>query len=149
MRFCENGKIIDKVNWGKLQESNIIHGENSTIQVVDTQKNWVKVKVVDADTNEQIPCRIHFRSTTGIPYQPHGHHAHLNSNQGTWHIDIGGDVRLGQITYAIIDGKCEGWLPRGKVIVDVARGFEYEPIRTKMVEVLGRELTDIVISSHS
>ena len=73
---------------------------------------------------------MHFRSPDGVPYQPHGHHNQVNSNLETWHIDIGGDVRLGQITYAIIDGKCEGWLPRGKVIVDVARGFEYEPIRT-------------------
>ena len=130
IKIKENGKIIDKVNWETLQKNNFVDGKNSTIQIVDTQKNWVKVKVIDADTNEQVPCRIHFRSTTGIPYQPHGHHSHLNSNQGTWHIDIGGDVRLGQVTYAIIDGKCEGWLPRGKVIVDVARGFEYEPIRT-------------------
>ncbi len=130
IKIKENGKIIDKVKWDTLKKNTIIKGKNSTIQIVDTEKNWVKVKVIDADTNEQIPCRIHFRSLTGIPYQPHGHHRHLNSNQGTWHIDIGGDIRLGQITYAIIDGKCEGWLPRGKVIVDVARGFEYEPIRT-------------------
>ena len=39
---------------------------------------------------------------------------------------------MGHITYAYIDGKCEGWLPRGDVIVDVARGFEYEPLRTKV-----------------
>ena len=29
---------------------------------------------------------------------------------------------MGQISYAYIDGKCQGWLPRGEVIVDVARG---------------------------
>ena len=56
----------------------------------------------------------------------------MNSNLGTWHIDVGGDVRMGQITYAYIDGRCEGWLPRGDVIVDAARGFEYEPLRTKV-----------------
>src|SRR4029079_17642259 len=33
-------------------------------------------------------------------------------------------------TYAYIDGRCEGWLPRGPILVDVARGFEYEPLRT-------------------
>ena len=42
----------------------------------------------------------------------------MNSNLDTWHTDIGGDLRLGQITYAYIDGRCEGWLPRGEVIVD-------------------------------
>jgi hypothetical protein len=79
-----------------------------------------------------IPCRIHFRSPDGIPYQPHGHHNHLLSDQDTWHIDIGGDVRLGHITYAYIDGTCQGWLPRGEVLVDIARGYEYEPLRTRV-----------------
>ena len=54
----------------------------------------------------------------------------MNSDLGTWHIDVGGDLRLGRSTYAYIDGTCQGWLPRGDVIVDVARGYEYEPIRT-------------------
>src|SRR5262249_41167320 len=40
-----------------------------------------------------------------------------------------------------IDGHCEGWLPRGEVLVDVARGFEYEPLRTRVnVEAGQREL---------
>ena len=47
-------------------------------------------------------------------------------------MDVGGDVRMGQISYAYIDGACQGWLPQGEVIADVARGFEYEPIRTKV-----------------
>jgi hypothetical protein len=46
------------------------------------------------------------------------------------------------VTYAYIDGRCEGWLPRGEVIVDVARGFEYEPLRTVVTIQPGqRELT--------
>ena len=53
----------------------------------------------------------------------------MNGDRDTWHIDVGGDVRLGGSTYAYIDGKCEGWLPRGEVVVDVAQGFEYEPFR--------------------
>ena len=39
---------------------------------------------------------------------------------------------MGQITYAYIDGSCQGWLPRGEVILDVARGFEYEPLRDRL-----------------
>ena len=74
---------------------------------------------------------MHFRSPDGVPYQPHGHHNQVNTNLETWHIDIGGDVRLGRVTYAYIDGTSQGWLPRGEVIVDIARGFEYEPLRIK------------------
>ena len=105
-------------------------------------KNWVHVTILDDDTGKPVPCRVHFRSPDGVPYQPHGHHNQVNSNLGTWHLDIGGDARLGQITYAYVDGTCQGWLPRGEVIVDVARGFEYEPLRTKVeIEPGQRELT--------
>ena len=99
-------------------------------------------RVVDDATGRPVPCRVHFRSPAGIPYQPHGHHAHVTQNLGTWHFDVGGDVRLGQRTYAYIDGTCQGWLPRGEVVVDVARGFEYEPLRqTVRIEPGQRELT--------
>ena len=87
-------------------------------------------------------CRVHFRSAGGIPYQPHGHHNHVTQNLGSWHYDVGGDIRLGQRTYAYIDGTCQGWLPRGDVVVDVARGFEYEPLRqTVRIEPGQRDLT--------
>ena len=98
--------------------------------------------VLDDETGRPVPCRVHFRSARGVPYAPHGHHAHVNSNLETWHVDVGGDVRLGQMSYAYIDGKCQGWLPRGEVHVDVARGFEYEPIRARVtIEPGQRELT--------
>lgn len=44
-------------------------------------------------------------------------------------LDVGGDVALGDVSYAYIDGTCQGWLPRGRVLVEVARGYEYQPIR--------------------
>ncbi|MCH8870115.1 MAG: CehA/McbA family metallohydrolase, partial [Chloroflexi bacterium] len=109
------------------------------VDLLDRGRNWVKVTVLDDDTGAPVPCRVHFRSPEGVPYQPHGHHNQVNSNLGTWHIDVGGDVRLGQITYAYIDGRCEGWLPRGEVIVDVARGFEYEPLREKVTIKPGQQ----------
>ena len=94
------------------------------------------------DTGKPVPCRVHFRSPEGVPYQPHGHHNHVNSNLDSWHIDVGGDLRLGQTTYAYIDGTCQGWLPRGDVIAEVARGFEYEPLRTMVSIAPGqRELS--------
>ena len=100
------------------------------------------VSVVDDATGRPVPCRVHFRSAAGIPYQPHGHHNHVTQNLGSWHYDVGGDVRLGQRSYAYIDGTCQGWLSRGDVVVDVARGFEYEPLRqTVRIEPGQRELT--------
>ena len=126
-------ELLGAVKWGKLEEKGRLDPTpRLSVRVVEGGRNWVHTRVVDDETGEPVPCRVHFRSPEGIPYAPHGHHAHVNSDMGTWHIDVGGDVRLEQITYAYIDGTCQGWLPRGEVLVDVARGYEYEPLRTKV-----------------
>ena len=130
---------VGQVKWGEVEREGVVETPRMKIELLDKGRNWVNV---DDDTGRPVPCRVHFRSPEGIPYQPHGHHNQVNSNLGTWHIDIGGDVRLGQISYAYIDGTCQGWLPRGDVIVDVARGFEYEPLRTRVsIEPGQQELT--------
>jgi hypothetical protein len=139
----QDGEALGSANWGELQDKKTVEPTPRLKMIlVDEGRNWVKTTVLDDATGKPVPCRIHFRSPDGVPYQPHGHHTHVNSNMGTWHVDIGGDVRLGQITYAYINGKCEGWLPRGDVIVDVAHGYEYEPIRAKVrIESDQRTLT--------
>lgn len=125
-------EIVDRVRWGDVLDNRTVDTEAVRVQIVEDGRNWVETIVVDDATSQPVPCRIHFRSPHGVPYQPHGHHGHVNSNNDTWHIDVGGDVRLGQISYAYIDGRCQGWLPRGEVLVDVARGFEYEPLRQRL-----------------
>ncbi len=133
---------LSKMKWGEVEEKEAVETDRVRIELLDRGRNWVHVTVLDEETGKPVPCRVHFRSPEGIPYQPHGHHNQVNSNLGTWHTDIGGDVRLGQITYAYIDGTCQGWLPRGEVIVDVARGYEYEPLRSKVeIQAGQRELT--------
>ena len=125
---------VGAVSWGEVLDKGSAESDDGRVRVeiVDHGRNWVHTTIVDDDTGKPVPCRVHFRSPEGVAYAPHGHHAHVNSNMGSWHIDVGGDVRLGQITYAYTDGTCQGWLPRGDVIVEVARGFEYEPLRTKV-----------------
>jgi hypothetical protein len=120
---------LGRFRWGELDFDRPVETDTVRVEVVEQGRNWVHVTVEDADTSLPVPCRVHFRSLEGVPYPPHGHHAHVNSDLGTWHVDVGGDLRLGRTTYAYIDGTCQGWLPRGDIIVDVARGFEYEPIR--------------------
>ena len=139
----QNGEALGQFNWGELEKKGVLEPTpRLRLEFVDRGRNWVHTTVLDDETGKPVPCRVHFRSPEGIPYQPHGNHAHVNDNQYSWHIDVGGDLRLGQITYAYIDGTCQGWLPRGEVIVDVARGFEYEPLRHKVtIEPGQRELT--------
>ena len=133
---------LGRVRWGDLERDGRADAGQVRLELAEAGRNWVHVTVVDEATGRPVPCRVHFRSATGIPYQPHGHHDHVTQNLGSWHYDVGGDVRLGQRSYAYIDGTCQGWLPRGDVVVDVARGFEYEPLRqTVRIEPGQRELT--------
>ncbi len=135
------GETLGAVRWGDVTRAGEAADQVVRVRLADTGRNWVHTRVVDADTGETLPCRIHFRTPAGIPYAPHGHHPYAYSNLGSWHNDVGGDLRLGQITYAYIDGTCQGWLPRGEVVVDVARGYEYQPLRTTVTIERGqREL---------
>ncbi|HEY3061717.1 MAG TPA: CehA/McbA family metallohydrolase [Chloroflexota bacterium] len=134
---------LGEVRWGDLLERRTVATNDVRVQIVEDGRNWVETVVVDDATNQLVPCRIHFRSTHGVPYQPHGHHSHIFSDMDTWHIDVGGDLRLGQATYAYIDGRCAGWLPRGEVIVDVARGYEYEPLRQRVTIAPGQQRLEL------
>src|SRR5438477_1066299 len=139
---AQNGEELGRVRWGDVERDDAAAGERVRVELIDPGRNWVHVTVLDEDTGRPVPCRVHFRSAEGVPFQPHGHHHHVAQNLGSWHYDVGGDVRLGQLTYAYIDGTCQGWLPRGEVVVDVARGFEYEPLRqTVRIDAGQRALT--------
>jgi len=133
---------LGRVRWGDVARDGRADAGRVSLELAESGRNWVHVRVVDDATGRPVPCRVHFRSAGGIPYQPHGHHNHVTQNLDSWHYDVGGDVRLGQRTYAYIDGTCQGWLPRGEVVVDVARGFEYQPLRqTVRIEPGQRDLT--------
>jgi hypothetical protein len=136
------GEEYGRVRWGDVERDGSAENGKVRVELVDPGRNWVHVTVVDDATGQPVPCRVHFRSPEGVPYQPHGHHNHVAQNLESWHYDVGGDVRLGNTTYAYIDGTCQGWLPRGEVQVDVARGFEYEPLRQAVrIDPGQRELT--------
>ncbi len=124
-------QVLGAVRWGDVIDDGVAEDPGRVrIEWVDRTRQWVHTTVVDEATGRPVPCRIHFRSTAGIPWQPHGHHGHVNDDLPSWHIDVGGDIRLGAVPYAVIDGRCQGWLPEGDVLVEVVRGFEYEPFRT-------------------
>jgi hypothetical protein len=145
LTVSQDEKEIAKVRWAELEPGQPVASGPARLQLTSPGRNWAHVRVLDSDTGRPVPCRVHFRSPLGVPFQPHGHHNHVNSNLGTWHIDVGGDVRLGDVTYAYIDGTCQGWLPRGDVLVDVTRGFEYTPLHERVHIAPGqRELTLLI-----
>ena len=77
------GETVARANWGTIVSKGSAAGPRTRIELIDQGKNWVNVSVVDEDTGQPVPCRIHFRSLDGVPYQPHGFHNHINSNLDT------------------------------------------------------------------
>jgi hypothetical protein len=142
VRVSLDGQELGRFSWSELEPEKRVAVGHARVRLAETGRNWVHVRVLDKTTGRPVPCRVQFRSPAGVPYQPYGHHNQVNSNLGTFHFDVGGDVRLGDLTYAYIDGTCQGWLPRGDVIAEVARGFEYTPLRTSVhIGPAQRELT--------
>jgi hypothetical protein len=136
LSLLDNETAAGSVRWGDVDAADgpVSLAGGLSIERIDRETTWAHVTVVDEATGAPVPCRVHFRSEAGVPYQPHGHPQHLAANLPTWHIDVGGDLRLGATTYAYIDGRCQGWLPVGPTLVEVTRGPEYVPLR-EVVEI--------------
>ena len=125
-----SGEAAAGFRWGEVLERGEAESGPVRVQVVDRDgRQWVHVRVVDADSGDPVGCRVHFRSKEGVYLAPHGHQADVNI---AWFEDMGGDCKTGGTPYAYIDGTCQIELPVGASFVEVARGFEYEPARRQL-----------------
>ncbi len=89
----------------------------------------VHVRVNDADTSKPTPCRVRFTDAEGRYYAPLGRLTEFS----TWdYEDVGGNLLLGDKEYAYIDGACEIRLPAGSLLIEIAKGFEYKPLREQV-----------------
>jgi hypothetical protein len=142
-------EVVSKSRWSDITRK-APEEAAGRLRVAETGRNWVRTSIVDDETGNPLTCRVSFSSPDGVPYQPYGHHQHVNSDLPSWHVDVGSDVRLGRTTYAYIDGSCAGWLPRGGVRVQVTRGFDYQPVddiikiddETRELTIRARRLCD-------
>ncbi len=133
VRISDGQGEIDAFRWGDLETQGSIRAGRTAIELIDHGRTWGRVTVVDDSTGRPIPCRVHIQSPDGVPFPPYGHHEQVNGYlYRLVGVNVGGDVRLGRTTHAYIPGTCEGWLPDGDVIIDVARGYEYEPVRARV-----------------
>ncbi len=109
------------------------------VEILTPRKTWVHVTVADSATEQPTPVRIHFRAPDGRYLPPYGHRHEVNDN---WFEDYGGDLKLGSTQYAYVDGRFQVELPVGEVYVEIAKGFEYQPVRQRVLIQPGqRELT--------
>src|SRR5439155_23617435 len=66
-------EIVGAVRWGALRDKQSVETDSLRVEIVEDGRNWVETVIVDDATRQPVPCRVHFRSPQGVPYQPHGH----------------------------------------------------------------------------
>jgi len=118
--LLRRGDSLYRYNW-----QDILDG-NSPIKLA--AQTWVRVsvRIVDAADGQELAARVHFRGPHGEYLPPLSHTADVND---AWGQNVGGDLRLGSMSYAYTPGRFEIMLPVGPVGVEVIHGFEYKPLR--------------------
>ncbi len=99
------------------------------VELLDRERTWVHVTVEDVTAGRPTPARVHFRTPDGRYLPPYGHRREVNFH---WFQDYGADLKLGSTDYAYVDGRFQIELPAGEVYVEVAKGFEYRPLRQRL-----------------
>jgi hypothetical protein len=99
------------------------------LEILETEKTWVHANVVDAATGRPTPVRLAFRSRDGRYIPPYGHRTEINDG---WFQDYGADLKLGDASFAYVDGTFQVELPVGEVYVEMTKGYEYQAVRKKL-----------------
>ena len=99
------------------------------LQVLGRHRQWMEVAVIDSSTGKPTPTRIQFSGPRGEYLAPYGHHAQVNAN---WFEDYGADLLAAGRSYAYMPGTFTTDMPVGDVYVEISKGFEYQPVRTKV-----------------
>ena len=113
------------------------------LEVLGKDRQWMTVRVIDASTGKPTPARVHFSGPRGEYLAPYGHHSQINTN---WFEDYGADVVVGGTSCAYVPGEFATDLPVGDVFVQLYKGFEYEPLRTKVAILPGQKLLELKVS---
>ncbi|MFZ4663016.1 MAG: CehA/McbA family metallohydrolase [Caldilineaceae bacterium] len=88
----------------------------------------VTIRVVEGASGQPVPVRIHFHGTHGEYLPPRGNHRKVNP---FWFEDNYGEFVNQHNQYAYILGECIVDLPLGDVYVEITKGYECKPVRTR------------------
>jgi hypothetical protein len=116
-------------------------GSPGLMNLIHSAEQTVKIKVLEKGTKKAVPVKFHAHGESGEYLAPVDRHRQPNIS---WFEDYSVDFvndRLHFCTY--IPGETLIKLPRGKVYLEISKGFEISPIR-KVIEITG-ETDEIVI----
>jgi hypothetical protein len=131
--------ILEDVRNGKRYDfelEEVVQGQEleatprgARVEILEAEKTWLHGKVVDASTGHPTPVRLAFRSRDGRYIPPYGHRTEIND---AWFQDYGADLKLGDASFAYVDGTFQVELPVGEVYVEITKGYEYQAVRKKL-----------------
>jgi hypothetical protein len=96
----------------------------------------VSISVRDSDTGEPVVARVYTADQNGEYWPPEGHMKNIDVG---WRKDAGGDVKIGEKTYAYVEPEFTLPIPEGTYEIDVRRGPEYVP-QTVLFDVSASEI---------
>ncbi len=105
-------------------------GQFNDDSILEIEPAWrpVKIKVIDKTTRQPVAVRLHIHGQAGEYLPPRGHHRKVNPG---WFQDRFAEFINQNNQYAYIDGACVTDLPLGTVYIEITRGYEVSPIRSK------------------
>lgn len=102
----------------------------------------VHLRVNDAATGQPTPCRLRVTDADGNYYAPLGRLTQFATGPNQ---DVGGNVHIGVRSHAYIDGACEIPVPPGKLLFEISRGPEYQPLTHEIVLAPGKLAVRLVL----
>ena len=115
-------------------------GKKAKLEVLGPKRQWMKVVIRDKTTGKPTAARIHMSGSRGEYIAPYGHHSQINSG---WFMDYGADVVSGGRNYAYVHGEFTTDLPVGDLYIEIDKGFEYQPTRTKVTVRPGQKVLEL------
>ena len=113
------------------------------IELLEPQKVWLHGRVLDSGTRRPTPVRLGFRSQQGRYIPPYGHSSANDIGMGQYYSP---DLRMGDDCFAYVDGTFQIELPVGEVYLEMAKGFEYEPVRRAVTIQPGQRELELEIT---
>jgi hypothetical protein len=111
-----------------LSKLGALDGAPVIVEVAPAQRP-VMVRTVEKASGRPVAVRLHLHGAHGEYLPPRGHHRKVNPY---WFEDNYAEFVNVHNQYSYIDGECIVDLPLGEVFVEISRGHEVTPIRSRV-----------------
>jgi len=111
-----------------LDETDASPSDDLDLARVAAARRPVRLRVVEHGSNRPVAVRLHLHGAAGEYLPPKGYHRKVNPY---WFEDNYAEFVNIHNQYCYIPGECVVDLPLGEVFVEISRGYEVAPIRTR------------------